>query len=217
MYKDPKQFKIIDLGLKCQTRTILLNAGLKTVSDIIHYQNTIGLTNIHGIGFVRVGEIAKVCVSKVGLVYPDVKNPKERWGFTTNTKPVIRVFIAQKMNGVPELEIKETREIAISRINKYMKKIYSKYEVEYLDQMTENLEEDEKELNMLKNIGEIPDNGKNERLFWLGRSIMKYLSKANFIYFCPGAMEAKGCIVEASVAEQYNIPVLNYVIEEEIP
>jgi uncharacterized protein (UPF0332 family) len=48
-------------------------------------------------------------------------------------------------------------------------------------------------------------------VWYLGHSI-SVMSKADYIYFTGDWLEARGCLIEAEIAKNYNIKILNEII-----
>ena len=101
-------------------------------------------------------------------------------------KPVMKVMISQPMNGIPDQEVR--------RIQNDIKKKFEKYHIEVMDSfITEEADKD------LRNPG----------VFYLGRTLMNFLSDADAIYFVEGWEKARGCRIERRICEEYGIMILD--------
>lgn len=114
-----------------------------------------------------------------------------------SNRRIIKVFISQPMNGLSDDFIKSERERVINRVNN----IFDMHPVEIIDSF----------------IKDSPDNV--GALWYLGESI-KFMDKADVVYFVHGWEKARGCIIENSCAKAYNKIILlddvdNAVIGEE--
>ena len=190
--KDPKKIRIVQVpSIQFAIKKKLIENGLVYVWDIAEFQNTEGcsLTDIAGISSIQLFHIAKVLANETGMIMPkDVENDEWCW---PNMKRVLKIFIAQPMSGLSDDEVLYERDLAI-------KKIYKHFEdknviLHFLDQyyVDENP----------------PETCKIPSLFYLGHSI-QILGKADYIYFVDGWEKTRGCMVEWSVAQAYNIPIL---------
>ena len=99
-----------------------------------------------------------------------------------------KVFISQPMGGIRESQILKTKEKA----KEYVESILGE-EVEIIDSFF-----DCAPLTKYRSRGPI---------WCLGESI-KLLSDADYIYFVPGWTEARCCVVERLVAEEYGIEII---------
>jgi hypothetical protein len=88
------------------------------------------------------------------------------------------------MYGLSEEEVLDTR----AKVVEHLKRVYE--EVEVIESYIHE--------NVPENAG---------RLWHLGESI-KMMSEADLVVFCPGYKNARGCLVEEAVCNQYNIPCL---------
>lgn len=97
----------------------------------------------------------------------------------------MKVMISQPMNGVPDSEVR--------RIQKELKEKFAKYDIEVIDSF----------------ITEEPDTEvKNPRLFFLGRTIQRFLSDVDAVYFVDGWEKASGCRIEHEICKEYGIIIL---------
>lgn len=107
------------------------------------------------------------------------------------SKPKLRVFIAQAMDGVPEEKVEALR----IKISGHIKDRYKSNEIEILDQfhIPEN---------------ELPGDGvKYPRIHMLGRSI-QFLADTDLVVFYGDFTHSKGCSVELAVCKEYGIPYI---------
>ena len=101
-------------------------------------------------------------------------------------KPVMKVMISQPMNGIPDSEVR--------RIQNELKKRFAKYHIEVVDSfLTE----------------EVDTNLRNKGVFYLGRTIQKFLSDVDAVYFVNGWQRARGCKIERQICEEYGIMILD--------
>lgn len=207
MKKDPRNITLEDLHLEKRVINILKNNGIRNAYEIVRYQNTGGLTELRGINISRFQAIIAGMVEYAGMMSPsNWADEYERWVFP-QTKPVLRVFIAQPLNGIPYVEQIRTRVAAMQQISTFMEEKYPDHIIKFLDQIHVD---DEVAENIAKSKTVV-----NERLFWLGRSISLFLSKAHFVYFTENADEAKGCQVERYIAEMYQVSILNDIMSDD--
>ena len=101
-------------------------------------------------------------------------------------KPVMKVMISQPMNGIPDSEVR--------RIQNELKKRFAKYHIEVVDSF---LTED------------VDTNLRNKGVFYLGRTIQKFLSDVDAVYFVNGWQRARGCKIERQICEEYGIMILD--------
>ena len=99
-----------------------------------------------------------------------------------------KVFISQPMGGIRESQILKT----IEKAKEYVESVLGE-EVEIIDSFF-----DCAPLTKYRSRGPI---------WCLGESI-KLMADADYIYFVPGWTEARGCIVERLVAEEYGIEII---------
>lgn len=99
-----------------------------------------------------------------------------------------KVFISQPMGGIRESQILKIKEKA----KEYVESVLGE-EVEIIDSFF-----DCAPLTKYRSRGPI---------WCLGESI-KLMSDADYIYFVPGWTEARGCVVERLVAEEYGIEII---------
>lgn len=115
---------------------------------------------------------------------------------------MIKIFISQPMRGCTDEEILAVREKAEEDLVNY-------FEKRYYDGLT-----NEHEFQFISSFFkdgdiEIP-NVKNKSMYCLGRSL-QLLADADYIYFCPGWSEARGCRAEKYIALNYgNIKLLYF-------
>lgn len=101
-------------------------------------------------------------------------------------KQVMKVMISQPMNGVPDSEVR--------RIQNELKERFAKYHIEVVDSfLTE----------------EADTNLRNQGVFYLGRTIQKFLSDVDAVYFVNGWQRARGCKIERQICEEYDIMILD--------
>ena len=101
-------------------------------------------------------------------------------------KPVMKVIISQPMNGIPDSEVR--------RIQNELKERFAKYHIEVVDSfLTE----------------EVDTNLRNKGVFYLGRTIQKFLSDVDAVYFVNGWQRARGCKIERQICEEYGIMILD--------
>ena len=112
----------------------------------------------------------------------------------------MRVFISQPMNGLSEDQVRRTLRDAAEKIRSQYGEKYPDIEVV----STYDQPEPDTEYTTV-----LPY--KNVRLYYLGNSI-KILGQCDAIYFCNGWEKANGCQVEYTIANLYNIPILNNVL-----
>lgn len=98
----------------------------------------------------------------------------------------MKVMISQPMNGIPDSEVR--------RIQNELKERFAKYHIEVVDSfLTE----------------EADTNLRNQGVFYLGRTIQKFLSDADAVYFVNGWEKARGCRIERAICEEYGIMILD--------
>jgi hypothetical protein len=56
---------------------------------------------------------------------------------------------------------------------------------------------------------EIKVDSNNPRVFYLGRTIMKYMHDVDAVYFDKGWNDAKGCKIERAICREYGIKILD--------
>ena len=101
-------------------------------------------------------------------------------------KPVMKVMISQPINGIPDSEVR--------RIQNELKERFAKYHIEVVDSfLTE----------------EVDTNLRNKGVFYLGRTIQKFLSDVDAVYFVNGWQRARGCKIERQICEEYGIMILD--------
>lgn len=101
-------------------------------------------------------------------------------------KPIMKVMISQPMNGIPDSEVR--------RIQNELKERFAKYHIEVVDSfLTE----------------EADTNLRNQGVFYLGRTIQKFLSDVDAVYFVNGWQRARGCKIERQICEEYGIMILD--------
>ena len=101
-------------------------------------------------------------------------------------KSVMKVMISQPMNGIPDSEVR--------RIQNELKERFAKYHIEVVDSfLTE----------------EVDTNLRNKGVFYLGRTIQKFLSDVDAVYFVNGWQRARGCKIERQICEEYGIMILD--------
>ena len=101
-------------------------------------------------------------------------------------KPVMKVMISQPMNGIPDSEVR--------RIQNELKERFAKYHIEVVDSfLTE----------------EVDTNLRNKGVFYLGRTIQKFLSDVDAVYFVKGWQSARGCRIEREICKEYGIMILD--------
>ncbi|WP_288887028.1 DUF4406 domain-containing protein [uncultured Eubacterium sp.] len=98
----------------------------------------------------------------------------------------MKVMISQPMSGIPDEEVK--------RIQNDLKEKFAKYHIEVMDSfLTE----------------EADTNLRNPGVFYLGRTLQKFLSNADAVYFVNGWEKARGCRIERAICEEYGIMILD--------
>ena len=101
-------------------------------------------------------------------------------------KPVMKVMISQPMNGIPDSEVR--------KIQNELKEKFAKYHIEVVDSfLTE----------------EADTNLRNQGVFYLGRTIQKFLSDVDAVYFVNGWEKARGCRIERNICNEYDIKILD--------
>ena len=101
-------------------------------------------------------------------------------------KPVMKVMISQPMNGIPDSEVR--------RIQNELKERFAKYHIEVVDSFIT----EEADINL-----------RNQGVFYLGRTIQKFLSDVDAVYFVNGWQRARGCKIEKQICEEYGIMILD--------
>lgn len=101
-------------------------------------------------------------------------------------KPVMKVMISQPMNGIPDSEVR--------RIQNELKERFAKYHIEVVDSFITE---------------EADTNLRNQGVFYLGRTIQKFLSDVDAVYFVNGWQRARGCKIERQICEEYGIMILD--------
>lgn len=94
------------------------------------------------------------------------------------------LFISQPMKDKTNEEIKEERDRAIRLCKKYLGD-----DIKVLDSFFENAPHDAKPL------------------WFLGKSI-EMLSRADYVFFCDGWEDTRGCVIEHECAEKYGIHIV---------
>ena len=102
----------------------------------------------------------------------------------------MKVFISVPMRGRTDEEIAKAIAVAKSKLSEMADK--NNEPVEYVDNFVPMPKKDE--VNNIENLS----------MWCLGGAIQK-MSKCDTIYFCPGWDEARGCIIERSVAVSYRL------------
>ena len=98
----------------------------------------------------------------------------------------MKVMISQPMNGIPDSEVR--------KIQNELKEKFAKYHIEVVDSfLTE----------------EADTNLRNQGVFYLGRTIQKFLSDVDAVYFVNGWQRARGCKIERQICEEYDIMILD--------
>ena len=109
----------------------------------------------------------------------------------------INVFISQPMKD-------KTREEIIKERYRTIAWIY-----EDLAKATSTLKEVEK-VNIIDSYFRNSEDVKNVSVWCLGESI-KLMSNADYVVFCSGWEDARGCRIERTIANEYGIPCVNVV------
>lgn len=105
-----------------------------------------------------------------------------------NDKKVVNLFIVQPMHGLSTEEVQASRVIPMKKLMRY-------YEDIYYNGIS---------FNIVDNLHhDLPEG--SPRLKYLGASIAK-LADTDLVYFLHGWESAKGCNVEMTACEQYEIP-----------
>lgn len=110
----------------------------------------------------------------------------------------MKVFISIPQRGRPDSEVNAERTAIFQRIrNAYeTDEAPENFPVELIDQFYTGHEED------------IPVEGDRLGVFYLGISL-QHLMYADYAYFADGWQDARGCRIERTVCEAYNIPILD--------
>jgi hypothetical protein len=106
----------------------------------------------------------------------------------------LNIFISQPMNGLSEREILAERD----RIEEVLHKLFPNDELTFLSGYTSE-------------IAHFQDENQ-ERIYRLGCSV-SIMAEADYIFLPDGYMDARGCVVEARVAGEYNIPIIREIRE----
>jgi hypothetical protein len=106
----------------------------------------------------------------------------------------LNIFISQPMNGLSEREILAERD----RIEEVLRKLFPNDELTFLSGYTSE-------------IAHFQDENQ-ERIYRLGCSV-SIMAEADYIFLPDGYMDARGCVVEARVAGEYNIPIIREIRE----
>lgn len=104
----------------------------------------------------------------------------------------LNIFISQPMHGLSEREILAERD----RIEEVLHKLFPNDELTFLSGYTSE-------------IAHFQDENQ-ERIYRLGCSI-SILAEADYIFLPNDYMDAHGCVVEARVANEYNIPIIREI------
>ncbi len=112
-------------------------------------------------------------------------------------RKTINVFISQPMKD-------KTREEIIKERYKAIAWVY-----EDLAKATSTLKEVEK-VNIIDSYFDVCENVKNVPVWCLGESI-KLMSNADYVVFCNGWEDARGCRIERTIANEYGIPCVDVV------
>ena len=99
---------------------------------------------------------------------------------------MIKVFISQPMGNKTKEEILDERNLAEQKVKQVL--------------MTSNIEVIDSYFDE-----DAPNDTKTSGAYYLGKSI-ELLSKADYVYFCKGWENARGCILEHDVCIAYSIP-----------
>lgn len=101
-------------------------------------------------------------------------------------KPVMKVMISQPMSGIPDAEVR--------RIQSELKERFGRYHIEVVDSfITEDVKRD------ISHPG----------VFYLGRTLQRFLSDVDAVYFVNGWQNARGCRIEREVCREYGIIILD--------
>lgn len=192
MKQNPKNINIDNIGFKNSIKKALKKAGLRTAWDVATYHNKYGISSISGIGERHLIHIAKTLHQDTDMNMPDLDKLNGDWEWD-DVKRVIKIFIAQPMSGRDDEEVLAERQEAIEHIYEQFKKKKNTVLV-FLDQFF---------------VDQVPYDANS--VWYLGHSIT-ILSKADYIYFTGLWAEARGCLIEAEIAKQYHIKVLNEII-----
>jgi len=93
----------------------------------------------------------------------------------------MNLFISQPMNGKTNEEIEEVRKVAIAEV----KTIF------------------EEEITVIDSFFKDAPHDANP-LWYLGQAIL-LMAKADVVYFAKGWREARGCLIENTIATEYNL------------
>lgn len=110
---------------------------------------------------------------------------------------IVNVFISQPMKD-------KTREEIIKERYKTIAWIY-----EDLAKATYTLKDVDK-VNIIDSYFDDSKNAKNSLVWHLGESI-KLMSDADYVVFCNGWEDARGCRIERTIANEYGIPCVDVV------
>lgn len=192
--RSPKDIKIEELRMKEPIRRLLMDHGMKTAWDIAEFQNCYRLSSIDGIGDANLVYIGKTLQHATGMNLPPLDRLNdEPWEWYHRHRRIVKIFIAQPMSGLSDEEVLYERQEAMKKCLRYFED--DEYvAVHFLDQY------------YVKNAPKDAN-----RLWYLGHSI-EILSEADYIYFTDDWMKAKGCLVEAVIADKYQIKNLNIMM-----
>ena len=101
---------------------------------------------------------------------------------------MVKVFISQLMRNKTDTEILHERNI----LKEYAERNIEG-EIEFIDSFIRDLK--------------IPENIKNESVYYLSRSIA-YLAEADVILMGKGTEHGRGTLIEFKIAESYDIPIM---------
>lgn len=104
----------------------------------------------------------------------------------------LNIFISQPMHGLSEREILAERD----RIEEVLHKLFPNDELEFVSGYTSDMP------CML--------DPEKERIYRLGNSI-SLMATADYIFLPNDYKDAHGCVVEAHVANEYNIPIIREI------
>lgn len=98
----------------------------------------------------------------------------------------MKVMISIPMHGKKDKDVE-------ARI-KELKKLFAKMHIDVINSF------DKREIKVDSN---------NPRIYYLGRTLMKYMHDVDAVYFDTGWEDAKGCRIERAICREYGIKILD--------
>lgn len=98
----------------------------------------------------------------------------------------MKVMISQPMQGVPDEEVK--------RIQRELYDLFQKLHIEVVDSFITT---------------ECPEDTNHPGVFYLGRTLEKFMCGVDAVYFVEGWHKARGCRIERKICEEYGIKILD--------